>query len=152
MSALLKEIDAAPSHCGIGELDHYTLIVEDAEVVADFHQRMLGFELVEVRPLNTGSAPAGSMDMLNYILRFPDDSGRTLVITEGLTENSVFRRHLKAHGPGIHHVAYRVDDIEEAVAFLKDSGAKLLSDEPVLDMRSGLRQIFLRCTHLRNRV
>ena len=143
MSALLREDPLAAPACQLGPLDHYTLIVEDAEAVSSFHSEMLGFELLEVRPLNTGTAQAGEFDMLNYIMRFPGETDRTLVITEGLTEESVFRRHLRDHGPGIHHMAYQVDDIERAVEALRGAGAKLLSDTIMRDQRSGLRQIFV---------
>jgi|MDTC01.2.fsa_nt_gb lactoylglutathione lyase/methylmalonyl-CoA/ethylmalonyl-CoA epimerase len=143
MSALLREERLATPACQLGLLDHYTLIVEDAEAVSSFHSEMLGFELLEVRPLNTGTAQAGEFDMLNYIMRFPGETDRTLVITEGLTDESVFRRHLRDHGPGIHHMAYQVDDIETAVETLRRAGAKLLSDTIMRDERSGLRQIFV---------
>jgi len=143
MSIELSDIYDPEAPCRLEELDHYTLIVEDAEAVSHFHQKVLGFELAEVRPLNAGTAREGAFDMLNYIMRFPDDSGRTIVITEGLTDESIFRRHLKEHGPGIHHVAYRVDDIEDTLGRLRRAGAKLLSPEPVVEPRTGLRQIFV---------
>jgi len=143
MSALSQFATSALPACKLDEVDHYTLIVEDAETVARFHSDVLGFELVESRPLNTGTAPAGDYDMLNFIMRFPGESGRTLVITEGLTDESVFRRHLREHGPGVHHVAFQVEDIEGAVMGLREAGARLLSETIMRDARTGLRQVFV---------
>ena len=143
MSACL-EVQPLPSMNQVGSIDHYTLIVECAETVAHFHADVLGFELLEVRPLNTGSAEPGCHDMLNYIMRAPDGSGRTIVITEGLTDQSFFRKHLREHGPGIHHVAYQVNSIEDAMAAMCARGAEFQSETTVTDPRSGLKQVFLK--------
>ncbi|MEC9466228.1 MAG: VOC family protein [Myxococcota bacterium] len=143
MSTMISDSNNQDAVCRLGQLDHYTLIVDNAESVARFHTDMLGFELMDVRPLNTGTAASGDFDMLNYIMRFPDDSDRTLVITEGLTDDSIFRRQLRSHGPGIHHLAYQVEDIDGAVVALQSAGVRLLSDEIIRDVRSGLRQIFV---------
>ena len=143
MSACL-EIQPLLSMNQVGNIDHYTLIVDCAETVAHFHADVLGFELLEIRPLNTGSAEPGCHDMLNYIMRAPDGSGRTIVITEGLTDQSFFRKHLREHGPGIHHVAYQVNSIEDAMAAMCARGAEFQSETPVTDPRSGLKQVFLK--------
>ncbi len=44
-------------------------------------------------------------------------------------------RFLERQGPGLHHVAYRVDDIEAALARLREDGIALIDSEP----RAGIR-------------
>ena len=39
-------------------------------------------------------------------------------------------RALASRGPGVHHVAYRVDDIEAALAHLRTEGARLVDETP----------------------
>ena len=39
-------------------------------------------------------------------------------------------RFLATRGPGLHHVAYRVDDIEAALARLRADGARLIDEAP----------------------
>ncbi len=39
-------------------------------------------------------------------------------------------RSLARRGPGVHHVAYRVDDIEDALEHLREEGARLVDDAP----------------------
>ncbi len=39
-------------------------------------------------------------------------------------------RFLSSRGPGMHHVAYRVDDVREALDGLAHAGAELIDDEP----------------------
>ena len=52
----------------LGEFDHYTLIVDDARAVAEFHVNVLGFRPARVQLVNAGSVPEGEYDMLNHIL------------------------------------------------------------------------------------
>ncbi|MBM3786966.1 MAG: hypothetical protein FJW30_21625, partial [Acidobacteria bacterium] len=49
-------------------------------------------------------------------------------LLEASDENSTIAKFLATRGPGIHHVAMRVPDFEAAIARLKDSGARLLSE------------------------
>lgn len=43
---------------------------------------------------------------------------------------SPIAQHIERRGPGLHHICLRVDDIEKAMASLKEQGFRLLSDEP----------------------
>lgn len=127
----------------LGRLDHYTLIVRDAAASTRFHMDVLGFGWVREQKVNAGSAPEGEHDMLNHILHLPGDPSRVVVITEGLTEDSIFRKYLDAHGPGVHHVAYTVDHLEDAFEALRENGIAMTSEHIVHDPLSGLRQVFL---------
>ncbi|MEA2194643.1 MAG: methylmalonyl-CoA/ethylmalonyl-CoA epimerase, partial [Solirubrobacteraceae bacterium] len=44
-------------------------------------------------------------------------------------------RFLEKRGPGIHHVAYRVDDVAGALEELRRAGLRLIDEEP----RTGIR-------------
>jgi catechol 2,3-dioxygenase-like lactoylglutathione lyase family enzyme len=127
----------------LGSLDHYTLIVEDAAAVAKFHTEALGFEPLRIQLVNAGSVPPGEHDMLNHVLQIPGTSKRVLVVTEGLTEDSIFRRYLRKHGPGVHHVAYEVADLDAALDALRSAGITTTSEKVLNDPLTGLRQIFI---------
>ena len=45
-------------------------------------------------------------------------------------ENSPVGRFLAKHGPGIHHLCFDVDNIEDCLVHLADRGVKLVNDEP----------------------
>ena len=55
-------------------------------------------------------------------------------------------RFLERKGPGLHHVAYRVDDIEAALAELSGAGLELIDSEP----RTGIRQSRVAFLHPRS--
>lgn len=131
----------------LGAIDHYTLIVEDAAASARFHEEVLGFCPLRIQRVNAGSVPEGAFDMLNHVLEIPSSPGRVLVITEGLTEDSIFRRYLKKYGAGVHHVAYAVPDLDVAVEALRGAGVGLTSEQVLRDPLTGLRQVFLNREH-----
>ena len=52
-------------------------------------------------------------------------------------------RSLARRGPGVHHVAYRVEDIEGALEHLREEGARLVDDAP----RPGSRDTLIAFVH-----
>ena len=56
--------------------------------------------------------------------------------TQGrISEESPVGKYLAKRGPGLHHVAYRVTDIDAALEALKASGTRLIDEHP----RTGIR-------------
>jgi methylmalonyl-CoA epimerase len=51
-------------------------------------------------------------------------------LLEATSEDSPISRFLEKRGPGIHHIAVRVDDIQAALARLKQKGARLIDEAP----------------------
>ncbi|WP_329101287.1 VOC family protein [Micromonospora sp. NBC_01699] len=51
--------------------------------------------------------------------------------------------HLRRSGPGLHHVAFEVDDIVAELAVLRARGAVLVDDEPRPGGQPGLRIAFV---------
>ena len=128
-------------------LDHYTLICSNAKEVAEFHTKFLQFELDSIKPVNTGTVSEGDYDMLNYILRPPANKDMLMVVTEGLNDETIFRKYMKAHGHGIHHFAFEVDDIETVFAAIKEKGVQTTSEKVTKDIISGLKQFFIAPSH-----
>ncbi len=51
-------------------------------------------------------------------------------LLEPTSEDSPIAKFLAKRGPGIHHIAVRVDDIRASLAELKAQGARLIDEEP----------------------
>jgi len=47
-------------------------------------------------------------------------------------------KFLAARGPGLHHVAYQVQDIEAALDRLRDQGLRLIDEQPRVGIRGSL--------------
>ena len=52
-------------------------------------------------------------------------------------------RSLERRGPGVHHVAYRVDDVADALEHLRAEGARLVDEAP----RPGSRNTLIAFVH-----
>ena len=128
-------------------LDHYTLICENAERVAQFHIDYLGFRFLRTVDVNTGTVDQNDIDMKNYVLQPPGNPHMSVVITEGLNDDTIFRKYMKRYGAGIHHVAFEVDDVKGAFQYLRANGVRTTSDTVTTDMLSGLKQFFIDPVH-----
>ena len=59
-------------------------------------------------------------------------------LLQPLTESSPVGKFLAKRGPGIHHIAVRVPDIEAALALLKQKGTRLIDETPRVGARGCL--------------
>ena len=46
------------------------------------------------------------------------------------SEQAAFAKFLRERGPGMHHIAYRVDDIAAALVEVKARGVQLIDEQP----------------------
>jgi methylmalonyl-CoA/ethylmalonyl-CoA epimerase len=51
-------------------------------------------------------------------------------LLEPTSDDSPISKFLEKRGPGIHHIAIEVDDIEASLKQLKDKGARLIDESP----------------------
>lgn len=113
-------------------IDHVALAVTDIDAALPAYAA-LGFSLLdrnEVHGKHSG--------MLYATLK----SGEaTLVLVQGTSPASQVTRFVENSGAGIHHVAYAVSDLDEALRRAQAAG--ITADTPVV-ANSGIRQAFLR--------
>ncbi len=65
------------------------------------------------------------------------DVGTTHVeLLRPLGPETAVGKFLDKRGPGLHHVAYRVDDIDSVLAQLRSAGISLIDEQP----RTGIRR------------
>lgn len=51
-------------------------------------------------------------------------------LLEPTSADSPIAKFLEKSGPGIHHLAYEVDDIEQAIAAMLEKGARMIDETP----------------------
>ena len=59
-------------------------------------------------------------------------------LLESLSDNSPVGKFLEKRGPGIHHIAVNVPDINAALAQLKEKGTRLIDEAPRVGARGCL--------------
>ncbi len=113
-------------------IDHVGVAVEDVDAALPFYLDVLGLALVHRETLAEQRVQAALLDV--------GDSHLELVAP--LSPDTAVGRFLANRGPGMHHVAYRVERIELALAALADSGVRLIDEQPRTGIR-GSRVAFL---------
>jgi len=101
-------------------INHVGIAVEDLDDALDRYERQFGVELLHRELLEGGTLDAA-------LLGAGEDR---LELVASLESDSPVGRFLARRGPGIHHIAYEVDDIEDALARLRERAVKLVDESP----------------------
>ena len=113
-------------------IDHVGIAVASVEEALPHYRDALGMELVHRETVSEQGVDAALLDV--------GDSHVELVAP--LSDETAVGRFLAARGPGLHHVAYRVASIDDALARCREQGMRLLDEEPRVGIR-GSRVAFL---------
>jgi methylmalonyl-CoA/ethylmalonyl-CoA epimerase len=102
------------------KIDHIGIATRGIQDAMTFYRDALGLEVSE---------PEEVADQEVRVAMLPIGESR-IELLEGTSADSPIARFLEKRGPGIHHIAVRVDDIRAALANLKQKGARLIDEEP----------------------
>lgn len=110
------------------EIDHVGIAVPDLDAAVEEYRRLLGVE-----PSHRERVEGQGVEEVLFAV------GSSYVQLLGaLGPDTPLGRFLATRGPGVHHVAYRVDDVAAALTHLRDAGAQLIDDAPRLGSRNSL--------------
>lgn len=102
------------------KIDHIGIATGSIDEVAMFWREALGLEVPETEEV---------ADQKVRVAMLPIGESR-IELLEATTGDSPISKFLQKRGPGIHHIAIRIDDIRAALAQLKAKGARLIDEEP----------------------
>ena len=102
------------------KIEHIGIAVVSIEEAARLYTEGLGLEVESVEEVPSDGVRAGMIRM----------GESRLELLESTRPGSPVDRFLQRRGPGLHHIAVEVDDIEAALARLRTSGARLVDDMP----------------------
>ena len=102
------------------KIDHIGIATRGIDEAAKFYRDVLGLEVAE-----TEEVPEQKV----RVAMLPIGESR-IELLEATSDDSPISRFLEKRGPGIHHIAVRVDDIQAALTDLKQKGARLIDQEP----------------------
>lgn len=106
-------------------IDHMGVAVEDIDAALPFYQDVLGMPLVHRETVEEQGVHAALLDV---------GDGHVELIAPIGPETGV-ARFLERRGAGLHHVAYRVDDIDATLSDLAAAGIRLIDERA----RTGIR-------------
>jgi methylmalonyl-CoA epimerase len=113
-------------------IDHVGVAVEEIDAALPYYTDVLKLEVVHRETVAEQGVEAALLDV--------GDGHIELVAPLG-PETGV-AKFLAKRGPGLHHVAYRVEDIDATLAALAAEGTRLIDESPRIGIR-GSRVAFL---------
>jgi methylmalonyl-CoA/ethylmalonyl-CoA epimerase len=117
------------------DIDHVGMAVADLEAAVDEYSRLLGVE-----PNHRERVDDQGVEEVLFAV-----GSSYIQLLGALGPETPVGTFLASRGPGLHHVAYRVDDIEGALAHLRAEGAQLIDEAP----RAGSRNTLIAFVHPR---
>jgi methylmalonyl-CoA/ethylmalonyl-CoA epimerase len=106
-------------------VDHVGVAVDDLEAALALYRDTLGMPLVHRETVTEQGVEAALLDV----------GESHIELLSPLGPDTPVGRFLARKGPGLHHVAYRVDSVEDALAALSKAGMRLIDEQP----RTGIR-------------
>jgi methylmalonyl-CoA/ethylmalonyl-CoA epimerase len=111
-------------------IDHIAIAIGSLGDALAFYRDVLGLDVEAPEEVASQRVRAQFL--------YPDDSGEgngravALELIEPTADDSPVAKYLARRGPGIHHIAFRVPDIEAALAQMKTRGVRLIDETPRL--------------------
>lgn len=116
----------------LSAIDHVGVAVESIDVALALYRDQLGMPLVHRETMTEQGVDAALLDV--------GDSHMELL--QPLGPETVVGKFLSRRGPGLHHVAYRVDSVQATLEAYAAAGLALIDEQPRAGIR-GSRVAFL---------
>jgi len=115
------------------DIDHVGIAVPDLDQAVATYERLLG-----VAPAHRERVEDQGVEEVLFAV------GTSYIQLLGtLGADTPVGRSLERRGPGVHHVAYRVDDVADALEHLRGEGERLVDEAP----RPGSRNTLIAFVH-----
>jgi methylmalonyl-CoA/ethylmalonyl-CoA epimerase len=99
---------------------HVGVAVDDLDDAISTYERLFGAELAGRETQDAQGVEAASLRI----------GGGHVELLAALGPDTPVGRFLAKRGPGMHHIAYEVDDLSAELARLRGEGARLIDPEP----------------------
>lgn len=100
------------------KVDHIGIAVKNLEETLGFYRDVLGLELqgtevVEDQKVKVAFLPVGDTE---------------IELLESTSEDGPIAKFIEKNGEGIQHIAFRVDNIQEAIEYMQSKGMKMIDE------------------------
>ena len=109
----------------LARIDHIGVAVEDLDAALPLYRDTLRLPLSHREVVEEQGVEAALLDV---------GDGHVELLAP-LAPDTPVGRFLTQRGPGLHHVAYRVEDVEAALAALRGAGLRLIDERPRVGIR-----------------
>jgi methylmalonyl-CoA epimerase len=109
-----------------GRIDHIGVATDDLEGVLALYEETFSMPLVHRETVESQGVEAALLDV----------GDGHVELLRPLGPDTPVGKFLDKKGPGLHHVAYAVEDIDGTLGSLKDAGVELIDSEPRVGIRN----------------
>ncbi len=104
----------------VTKIDHIGIAVKNLDETLKFYEDVMGIkctskEEVEEQKVRVAFLPVGDSEV---------------ELLESTTEDGPVARFIEKRGEGVQHIAFKVDNIEEAIKDLQEKGVRLIDEKP----------------------
>jgi methylmalonyl-CoA/ethylmalonyl-CoA epimerase len=103
----------------IVSLDHIGVVVKDLQKATRVFEN-----------LSLAVGERETIEHLKVAVAFFQVNGNRIELISPLTEHHELTQHMKEHGEGLHHIAFKVRDMNESVETLKKLGIRIAQGRP----------------------
>jgi methylmalonyl-CoA/ethylmalonyl-CoA epimerase len=107
-------------------IDHAGVAVPDLDAAIELYSTAFGMTLVHEET----NEEQGVREAMMSVGGDADPTGACIQLLAPLNDESTIAKFLDRSGPGLQQLAYRVRDVEEVSAILRERGLRLLYDAP----------------------
>jgi methylmalonyl-CoA/ethylmalonyl-CoA epimerase len=100
------------------EFDHVGIAVDDLDAAVERYRKVLGADPVHREVVEHQGVEEVLFDVGGSYVQLLGHRG----------PDTPVGKFLASRGPGIHHIAYRVDDVDAALGTLREAGARLVDE------------------------
>jgi methylmalonyl-CoA/ethylmalonyl-CoA epimerase len=109
----------------LDRIDHIGVATDDLDGALALYEKTLGMPLAHRETVESQGVEAALVDV---------GEGHVELLRP-LGPDTPVGKHLEKRGPGLHHVAYAVGDIDDVLERLKGAGVELIDSEPRVGIR-----------------
>lgn len=104
----------------VTKIDHIGIAVKNVDETLKFYEDIMGIkcvskEVVEEQKVKVAFLPIGDTEV---------------ELLESTHEDGPIAKFIEKKGEGIQHIAFKVDNIEEAIKELQEKGVRLIDEQP----------------------
>ena len=104
----------------LSKINHIGIAVKSLDETLPFYRDNLGMEFMGVEEVTEQKVRVAMLQI----------GESKIELLEPTSDDSPVAKFIGKNGPGIHHVAYEVSDIEAAIAKLMADGARMIDAQP----------------------
>jgi methylmalonyl-CoA/ethylmalonyl-CoA epimerase len=114
------------------QIDHIGVAVKNLDETINLYRDIIGLKLIETEEVESQMVKVAKFDINGVHIEF----------LEPTSKESPIAKFIDKKGEGLHHIAYKTDDIQSELKKLKEKGVKLINEEP-FDGASGVKVAFI---------